>query len=209
MIPNNTAKKLEKIWVIVVLVLVVALIGCAVYFGIKAVNKADPDAEKTEPTIRWEWADDFSAVTAEFLSGDEVGSAIVTEKAKVESVHKGATCESDESVIYTATVEYNGKVYTDTKTEEVFATALGHRYVFAGWTWEGNSKATAKYVCQRDGNHVEEIAGKITSERTEPTCTEEGKVVYTAESNYNGLKIKDQKTEILPAGGGLVFGTRI
>ena len=44
---------------------------------------------------------------------------------------------------------------------------------------------------------MQEVTATVTSERTEPTCEGEGKIVYTAKVTFEGNEYKDTKTEIL------------
>ena len=69
------------------------------------------------------------------------------------------------------------------------------------WSWaEDNSMAVATFTT-RDGQTVEKETADISIERTEPTHTEPGKIVYTATVEFQGETYTDTKTDILPALG--------
>ena len=77
-----------------------------------------------EPT--WEWSKDGQSATATFIcdndeSHQESKEASITSAAKEE-----ATCTEDGITVYTATVEFNGQTYTDTK-EIADLPATGHQ----------------------------------------------------------------------------------
>lgn len=75
--------------------------------------------------------------------------------------------------------------------------ATGHDYEFTGWSWTGYTAATATFTCKNDANHVEKVAAEITSERTEPTETEDGSIVYTATVVFEGKTYTNKKKETL------------
>ena len=135
------------------------------------------------------------------------------------------TCVEDGKTVYTATVAFEGKEYTDTQEEVI--PAAGHTYEYmdngdgthtkvctAGddtttephiyqdgiciscgaeepeehehvygepeFTWsEDNQTCTAIFTC-KNGDDEQKVECKVTSETTDPTCTESGKTVYTA-----------------------------
>ena len=62
---------------------------------------------------------------------------------------------------------------------------IGHDWEFKDFTWTGNETdgyemAVANYVCENDPSHKMTANAEITEEVIDPTCTEEGKTVYTA-----------------------------
>ena len=59
--------------------------------------------------------------------------------------------------------------------------ATGHSWNAATYTWgTDNTTCTATRTCKNDGSHTETNSGIIISEIVEPTCTEAGKITYTA-----------------------------
>lgn len=66
---------------------------------------------------------------------------VETVDAKVTEKSDGATCTEAGKITYTATVTFEGKDYTGTKTEEV--AALGHDYKVSekdGWKWTADKE---------------------------------------------------------------------
>ncbi|MBQ3356305.1 MAG: S-layer homology domain-containing protein [Oscillospiraceae bacterium] len=141
----------------------------------------------------WTW-DGYEKATATF-SCDNDASHIATVDAKITSERTEPTCEGEGKTVYTATVTFEEKTYTDTKTETL--DPLGHAYALTGWTWDGCEKATATFTCGNDASHIKTVEAKITSERTEPTCEGEGKIVYTATVTFEEKTYTDTKTETL------------
>ena len=129
----------------------------------------------------WTWAEDYSSATASFVcenndSHTEELDATVT----VETTE--ATCDTEGSTTYTATVELDGEQYEDQQV--VTTPALGHDYDVPTYEWTetaGGYNVTAKAVCKRDASHVEtETVTAAYAVVTEPTATAEGLGRYTA-----------------------------
>ena len=145
----------------------------------------------------WEWTG-YSSATATFTcQNDETHAQQVT--ASVTSERTDPSCEEPGSVVYTASVTFEGKTYTDEKTETL--SANGHDYELTGWSWTGYTAATATFTCKNDSTHVQRVTATITDERTDPSCEEPGSVVYTASVSFEGKTYTDEKTEPLSASG--------
>ncbi|MBQ4374564.1 MAG: immunoglobulin domain-containing protein [Erysipelotrichales bacterium] len=142
----------------------------------------------------WIW-NGFESASAKFVCANDP-THIVTVEATITSKTVNATCTEDGSVVYTAKVTFEEKEYSDDKTEVL--PKLGHQYEKGEWTWEGYTKASLQFVCEHNPEHVQNVSATITSERTEPTCTEDGTVVYTAKVTFEGKDYTDSKTEVLP-----------
>ena len=140
----------------------------------------------------WTWAEDYSSAKATFTCscGDkQVVDATITSE-RTEPTHTVAG-----KIVYTAKVVFNEKTYSDTK--EVALPPIGHTYGEPVWTWaEDYSSATATFTCSCGDTQV--VNATITSERTEPTPADEGKIVYTASVVFGEKTYTDQKTVILP-----------
>ncbi|MDY4923075.1 MAG: hypothetical protein SO117_08645, partial [Frisingicoccus sp.] len=158
-----------------------------------------------EPT-KWTWTEEedgsFSAAIATFTCSRDTNHTIDVD-ATIESVPTDATCTEAGKVTYTATAELDGEPYTDTKTVE--GVALGHDYGDPVWNWteekDGSYSATATITCSRDENHTVSENAEVTSVTTEPTCTEAGKVIYTATAELNGETCTDTKEVVIEALG--------
>jgi lactocepin len=152
-----------------------------------------------EPT--WTWTEDFTAAaafTCERCKDEQVVQAAVTSEITTE-----ATCEEPGVKTYTATAEFEGETYTDTKTETL--EALGHDWAEPTWTWEGTEAAKAEFVCKRDAEHSTTLDAKITMEASDTELT------YTATVELDGKTYTDTKTEAVDAkvyGTSLVIGEK-
>ena len=69
----------------------------------------------------WKWNDDFTA-SATFTCGNDASHVETVNAAVTNEVTTAATCEVDGVRTYTAKVTFEGKEYTDTKTEVIPAT---------------------------------------------------------------------------------------
>lgn len=123
---------------------------------------------------------------------------------------KAATCTEAGKDVYTATATVTdadgkeiGTLTADPK--EVDLPALGHKYGEPTWNWtkgENNTyKATATFTCANDEKHVETVDAKVTEKSDGATCTEAGKITYTATVTFEGKDYKGTKTEEVAALG--------
>lgn len=144
-----------------------------------------------EPEFIWE--EDNSACIAKFVceygDSEDIVEAELSTEYTVEP-----TCEEPGSAIITATVEFNGKTYTDEK--EVFVEPLGHDWEVT-WYWYDEDSAVAYLLCKNDGTEKAMLA-KVTTEKTDATCTEAGVSNQVATIEIDGQVFKDYKTTELP-----------
>ncbi|WP_302955233.1 hypothetical protein [Faecalitalea cylindroides] len=77
-----------------------------------------------EPT--WEWSKDGQSATATFICDNDESHQESKEASITSAVKEEATCTEDGITVYTATVEFNGQTYTDTK-EIADLPATGHQ----------------------------------------------------------------------------------
>ncbi|MBQ6676890.1 MAG: S-layer homology domain-containing protein [Clostridia bacterium] len=145
----------------------------------------------------WEWTG-YSEAIATFTCKND-SNHVKTEKATITPARTEPTCEKAGKVVYTAKVTFEGKEYTNKKTETIKAT--GHAYELTEWNWTGYTEAIATFTCQNDISHVTTVPATITPVRTEPTADDDGKIVYTAEVVFEDKSYKDQKTDVIPALG--------
>ena len=189
--------------------------GVEAYWKCSVCGKLFSDAEgKTETTLEklaipatghaygapvWKWNDDFTA-SATFTCGNDT-SHVETENAAVTNeVTTEATCEADGVRTYTAKVTFEGKEYTDTKTETIAAT--GHAYGEPVWKWNDDFTASATFTCGNDTSHVETVNATVTNEvTTAATCKADGVRTYTAKVTFEGKEYTDTKNEVIPATG--------
>ena len=188
--------------------------GVEAYWKCSVCGKLFSDAEgKTETTLEklaipatghaygapvWKWNDDFTA-SATFTCANDTSHVEKVNATVTNEVTTEATCKADGVRTYTAKVTFEGKEYTDTKTEVIPAT--GHAYGEPVWKWNDDFTASATFTCANDTSHVEKVDATVTSEVTEGSCEVGGTRTYTAKVTFEGKEYTDTKTEVIPATG--------
>lgn len=123
---------------------------------------------------------------------------------------KAATCTEKGKDVYTATAtvtDADGKEIGTLTAEpkEVDLPALGHKYGEPTWNWEkaenNTYTATATFTCANDAEHVENVKATVTEKSEGATCTEAGKITYTAKATFEGKDYTDSKEENVGALG--------
>ena len=110
-----------------------------------------------------------------------------------------ATCTENGKAVYTAKVNFDDKEYTDVKEQEI--PASGHAYGTPEFDWsEDYQTCTAVFTCESCDDE-QKMECDITSETTEPTCTEDGKKVYTATVTFADKEYTDTQEEVIIATG--------
>ena len=146
----------------------------------------------------WKWNDDFTA-SATFTCANDTSHVETVNATVTNEVTTAATCKADGVRTYTAKVTFEGKEYTDTKTEVIPAT--GHAYGEPVWKWNDDFTASVTFTCGNDASHVEKVDATVTSEVTEGGCEVGGTRTYTAKVTFEGKDYTDTKTEPVPAKG--------
>ena len=189
--------------------------GVKAHWVCSVCGKLFSDAEgKTETTLEklaipatghaygepvWKWNDDFTA-SATFTCGNDTSHVKTVNATVTNEVTTEATCETTGVRTYTAKVTFEGKEYTDTKTETLPAT--GHAYGEPVWKWNDDFTASATFTCGNNAAHVENVTATVTNEvTTEATCKADGVRTYTAKVTFEGKEYTDTKTEVIPATG--------
>ena len=189
--------------------------GVEAYWKCSVCGKLFSDAEgKTETTLEklaipatghaygapvWKWNDDFTA-SATFTCGNDTSHVENVTAEVTSAVTTPAACETTGVRTYTAKVTFDGKDYTDTKTEVIPAT--GHAYGAPVWKWNDDFTASATFTCGNDTSHVENVTAEVTSAVTTPAaCETTGVRTYTAKVTFDGKDYTDTKTEVIPATG--------
>ena len=156
-----------------------------------------------EPTWNWSKGDDGSYTAIATFTCDRCKDVQKVVATVGDPVETKATCTKAGKITYTATVAFNGKDYTNTREEAI--KAIGHKYGEPTWNWtkgENNTyTATATFTCANDEKHVETVDAKVTEKSDGATCTEAGKITYTAAVTFEGKDYKDTKTEEVAALG--------
>ena len=189
-----------------------------------ASDKKTSDAGQHQYTGTWAWEpvkDDNGNVTGYTASVTGVKCSVCDDEPKAEQItvadavkdtekSVAATCTEKGKDVYTATAtvkdaEGKTEIGTLTDTYEVELAALGHKYGAPVWNWtkgENNTyTATATFTCANDEKHVETVDAKVTEKSDGATCTEAGKITYTATVTFEGKDYKDTKTEEVAALG--------
>ncbi|MGX8698896.1 MAG: hypothetical protein ACSW8F_03080, partial [bacterium] len=149
-----------------------------------------------EPAWTWTESDNGYSVAATFtcVGGDDVQ----TLNAAVTVETTAPTCTEDGKAVYTAAVTFEGETYTDSKT--IIFPATGHSYAVS-WQWSNDhSMAVATITCTACDDEAAMVAN-VTSESTEPSCTEDGSDIYTATVTFEGKTYTDVVTIVVPAHG--------
>lgn len=189
-----------------------------------ASDKKTSDAGQHQYTGTWAWEpvkDDNGNVTGYTASVTGVKCSVCDDEPKAEQItvadavkdtekSVAATCTEKGKDVYTATAtvkdaEGKTEIGTLTDTHEVELAALGHKYGAPVWNWtkgENNTyTATATFTCANDEKHVETVDAKVTEKSDGATCTEAGKITYTATVTFEGKDYTGTKTEEVAALG--------
>ena len=142
----------------------------------------------------WNWSEDGTSCTVTFTCKNNPEHKETPEADVTSEVKTPATCTETGVTTYTATVEFNGNTYTDTK-EVADIPATGHSYGKPEWNWSEDGKTcTVTFTCEKDENHKESPKVDVTSAVKKPaTCTEAGVTTYTATVEFNGKTYTDTK----------------
>lgn len=187
----------------------------------------------------WEWNEDWSEATATFVCANDSEHTVVLEGIITESTKAGKIGEKGEHIIV-ATVEFNGRKYTNHKITKMPATTVkkiaakdatcseeGNIEYYAGsdgkfyvledgeyveiakedtvtpvndvhtfgeptFVWGEKNTATAVFKCD-DCGYEESRDAEVELVKTAPTYTENGKYVYTASVEADGVVYTDSK----------------
>ena len=156
-----------------------------------------------EPTWNWSKGDDGSYTAIATFTCDRCKDVQKVVATVGDPVETKATCTEAGKITYTATAAFNGKDYKNTKEKAI--KAIGHKYGEPTWNWtkgENNTyTATATFTCANDEKHVETVDAKVTEKSDGATCTEAGKITYTATVTFEGKDYTGTKTEEVAALG--------
>lgn len=210
----------------------------------------------------WTWSDDLQNATATFTCSRNNEHKVTPEVTITSKITTQPTCKNKGIKTYTATVTFNGKTYTSTKTKTIPALshsasdewkydkinhwheckecgekidvtkhnyettivsptcdttgsitytckecgysytetipALGHKWDAPTWNWSDDPIiAYANFIClNSNGTHISTELADLTITIVEPTCTTEGKTIYTAKVEKDGVIYTDTKEVI-------------
>ena len=148
-------------------------------------------------TPEFNWSEDYATCTMAFTCKD--GDDQQNIECEVTDEITDATCTENGKAVYTAKGTFDGKEYTDVKEVEI--PASGHAYGTPEFNWSDDyTTCTAVFICE-SCNDEQKIECDITSETTDPTCTGDGKTVYTATVSFTDKEYTDTQEEVITATG--------
>lgn len=129
--------------------------------------------------------------TAEAEEGDQI--KIISGDADLDVPVDGVEVSNEGG----GNVTVNGEPVNETPVESHV-----HAWGEPVWDWaEDNLSAAATFTCTKDKSHVEKPEVTVTTAKTAATCTEDGKIVYTAKAVLDGVEYTNIKTVVIPASG--------
>lgn len=145
---------------------------CATCDSVITVNETAPLGHEYL-NAQWSWTEDYTASLTLTCSHDR--NHTVKLNAVVSRESKDGGCTGAGSITYTATVSYNGSVYTDTRTKDI--PVVGHKPQ-SQWTTTATQHYHACSVCGEplDAADHQWDEGTVTKEAT---CKEAGSIKYT------------------------------
>ncbi len=156
---------------------------------------ASDDCEHVWVKDYFEWSKSYSSCNAYFL-------CTVCEETDIVDCSLTRT-ETAYEIQYTASVNYNGQVYTETRTEKLDPPPdPGHSYGSPVFTWNDDNTASASVVCSHCAEDAAErtltAACTVTQNTTPASCGSVGETVYTAEAVLDGVTYSDTRTVAIP-----------
>ncbi|MBQ3376437.1 MAG: cell wall-binding repeat-containing protein [Erysipelotrichaceae bacterium] len=130
-----------------------------------------------EPT--YSWTDDYSSVTATRTCRHDV-THVETETVNTTSaVTKQPTCTEKGETTYTAV--FTNSAFTKQTKTAANIDAIGHKWAFKNFSWNGNNEAEAVYYCLNNNRHEETVRAEITvTVEKDPLCDIDGSERHTA-----------------------------
>ena len=119
----------------------------------------------------WKWNDDYTA-SATFTCGNDTSHVKTVNATVTNEVTTEATCESTGVRTYTAKVTFDGKDYTDTKTEVI--PALGHDYKDGKCSRCGAEEPTTPVEPGKPGDSGKPTTPEKPAEPSQPTTPATG-----------------------------------
>ena len=105
--------------------------------------------EKAVYVASWEWGEDNES--AVLTLRDSSGNIVAEIPATITTSEEAAKCTTPGKMTYTATAEYEGETYTDTRDKEL--PALGHDFDDGTNTTLDNGETAVDFECNRCGEH--------------------------------------------------------
>lgn len=142
------------------------------------------------------FSDDYTSAQAKFTC--RKCDRFYSVSADITEERTEPTCTKTGKIVYTARVTQNDIEYIATK--EVVISATGHDYGEPKFTFSDDyTSAKAEFVCSQC-NDKQEVSAEVTENTTEPTCTIDGKIVYTAKVMFEEKIYEDTREKNIAAG---------
>jgi len=142
--------------------------------------------------VRFEFSDDYSEATYYAVCERDQTHTATGKVTTVRTVNDEATCSEPGLATYKATVELNGKTFSDSVQAQT--APLGHKWnVTFSWAQD---YSTAEYnaVCANDNTHTASGDARVTVSTVSNGCDQPGKIVYTAFAYIGQEVFSDTKT---------------
>ena len=124
----------------------------------------EPEYDYANPV--WTWDEEEYAWATVSIPEINGGEPIVV-YADISTAQTLASCEDNVVIIYSASAVYDEHKFVDELRVEQPDTALGHSYGEPEFEWTESGDgytATATFVCERDGSHVEILNAQVYKE---------------------------------------------
>ena len=148
--------------------------------------------------ISAEWADNGVLVTGDNLEN-------VTVIGSNDDDTQEMTFSTDEDSVLISESDNDLEILVDTDNDGVYETDVNekeehvHEYGVPKFTWSENyTTCIAVFACET-GDDEQKIECEVTSETTDPTCTEDGKIVYTATVSFADKEYTDTQEKVISA----------
>lgn len=154
--------------------------------------------------IEWNWTG-YGSAAATFTCRRDPSHTQTVNATMSDSVTAPSSCEVSGARRHVATVVFNGKQYTDERTETL--APLGHDWEVS-WNWnDDHTAATAIFTCNNDAAHTSTQNAVITETVTEEPDCDGGTKTCTATVKYEGKEYTDVVTGVaVPAKHNYVDG---
>ena len=148
---------------------------------------------------QWTWSEDCSTASVTLKCSRCLDAKTVNATVK-QNVLQDATCSQTGEIEYTAEAADETGSWSDRKTAAI--PAVSHDWSNPQWTWsEDCSTAAVTLTCKNCGTEQTFDANVSQREIMPVTCTQNGKIRYTASYKDDKGTWVDQKTKTIPATG--------
>ena len=152
---------------------------------------------------KWTWSG-YTSATATFTCSVCKTTQTASGNSTLTSSTPPTTSAEGKNV-YTVKVSFNGKSYSDQKTETVPKITVSHTHTWGSptYVWSADGKScTATRICTTGSSHKEvETVTAVGKVKTAATCTAKGTTTYTATFSNSAFATKTKDVQDIPAKG--------